>query len=76
MKTTIYLVMRGKSLLEGIQGRSERDAHVQLGRYLLPIDIAFDGATLYEVGRQACLPMNKYSVVSVDVVLPDTEFQG
>lgn len=63
----IYIVTRNGEVIPELTANSEREAFQALGRWLLPYDIAFDGMTLTEVGRQAANGVNPFRVQRADL---------
>ncbi len=64
----VYIVLRGKSVIPELTSKSEREAWLALGRWLMPTDVAIDGMTCTEVGRQAANGHSPvYSVQCADI---------
>lgn len=70
-KMTLYFVMREGRPIEELCARSERQAHMALGRYLVPTDVVLEGMILTDLGRTACNGVNPYRVVHATVEIPD-----
>ena len=64
----VYIVLRGKSVIPELTSKSEHEAWQALGRWLIHTDVAIDGMTCTEVGRQATNGHNPtYSVQCADI---------
>lgn len=66
-KKSIYIVTRNGQVIPELTAKTEREAWGNLGRWLLPYDIAIDGMTLTEVGRQAANGVNPFRVQRADL---------
>lgn len=68
-KVTLWVVTRSGEIIPELTGKTERQAYVNLGRWLVPLDIAPEGGTLRDIGWQAVQDSNPFRVQRIEIEL-------
>ena len=58
----VFLVTRNGEVVPELTRKRERDAHMALGRWLVPTDVVLEGGVLVDIGRQASNGVNPFRV--------------
>lgn len=66
---TLWIVLRDGKVITGIIAESRRDALLQLGRWLTPIDVALSGSVLHDIGKEATSDGNPFISESITLKL-------